>query len=819
MNRPDSLTPEERRLRVLLQVLAAAFALAVFAYLLPALGLFGDTLQRFYQEAPFVTNSVVKIGTLALLAFFAAADVRRFRLLVSLLIAAHVISELAMLAVLIWGDAARLVTLPQPVGTVPVRSLLLGAMVLDGLILILLGWFAHAADKAHYRLQYFTPRQFRTLRALASVVVAGDDEQLGADDVARNTDRYLGSFRASSKWLAKVVLTGMEVYPLFTLRPPFSHLPEDTRLQFLRRRFYQDATRGLMPGFLRMLLQAAIRMAKQLCYLGYYGDERAHASIGYVPFSKRPDTAAKLAASPNPPRKPLHVIKPSEVDREVMTADVVIVGSGAAASILAHNLVRAGREVLLLERGDHVDPREFTENEVEMLGRLYSDGALQLSRDFRFQVLQGSCVGGTTVVNNAVCFRMPPDVLDRWNQLDADIDRGALTRSFDAVEKLIGVQPQRHSNLNRGAAVFSQGVANLGLDRSPNHYGVVAANIRDCLGCGYCNIGCAYGRKLSMLDTVLPTAQELFGREALRIVSGCEAIGLKGRGRRINSVVCELRNGRRVEVRGQTVILSAGAISSSLLLLRSRVGNDNVGRRVSFNMGSPLHAVFPQRLNAFDGLQISHALQLVPSRGFILETWYNPPVAQALVMPGWFEDHFRNMLRYHRMSAVGVLVGTEPRARVTRRGLVGREIDFTPSPDDLQKIIEGLILTGEVFLGAGAEAVMPATFAYHEYRKPHEVARLRTDVKKAADITLGTGHPMGGNAVSGNPEWGVVTPEFKVHGYDNLFVCDASVFPTAVGVNPQLTVMALADYAAGLIAQRPAAPAAAAQRVEVGGAV
>ncbi|HEX6066940.1 MAG TPA: hypothetical protein VFZ04_22045, partial [Longimicrobiales bacterium] len=280
MNRPDSLTPEERRLTVLLQVLAAAFALAVFAYLLPALGVFGDTLQRFYQEAPFVTNSVVKIGTLALLAFFAAADVRRFRLLVSLLIAAHVISELAMLAVLIWGDAARLVTLPQPVGTVPVRSLLLGAMVLDGLILILLGWFARAADKAHYQLHYFTPRQFRTLSALASVVVAGADEQLGADDVARNTDRYLGSFRARSKWLAKVVLMGMEAYPLLTLRPPFSHLPEDTRLQFLRRRFYQDATRGLMPGFLRMLLQAAIRMAKQLCYLGYYGDERTHASIG-----------------------------------------------------------------------------------------------------------------------------------------------------------------------------------------------------------------------------------------------------------------------------------------------------------------------------------------------------------------------------------------------------------------------------------------------------------------------------------------------------------------------------------------------------------
>jgi choline dehydrogenase-like flavoprotein len=367
--------------------------------------------------------------------------------------------------------------------------------------------------------------------------------------------------------------------------------------------------------------------------------------------------------------------------------------------------------------------------------------------------------------------------------------------------------------------VFGNGIASLNYDRPPNRYDVVDANIRDCLGCGYCNIGCAYGRKLSMLDTVLPTAQELFGREALRIISGCEAIGLKGRGRRIDRVVCELRDGRRIEVRGKTVIVAAGAISSSLLLLRSHVGNDNVGRRVSFNMGSPLHAVFAQPLNAFEGLQISHALQLVPSRGFILETWYNPPVAQALVMPGWFEDHYRNMLRYSRMSAVGVLVGTEPRARVTRRGLFGREVDFTPSPTDLQKIIDGLIVTGEAFLGGGAELVMPATFAYHEYRSSQELARLRADVKAPADITLGTGHPMGGNAISGDPELGVVTPEFKVHGYDNLYVCDASVFPTAVGVNPQLTVMALADYAAGMIVKRPDTAPAPSQLVQAGSSV
>ncbi|HEY0673130.1 MAG TPA: GMC family oxidoreductase [Longimicrobiales bacterium] len=817
-----ALTPEERRLQTLLRVLAFAFTLAIFAYLLPALGIFGPTLQRFYVQLPFVTNSVVKIGTLALLAFFAAADVRRFRLLTSLLIAAHLISELAMLAVLLWGQAQTPVTLPAPVGTVPVRNLLVGAMVLDGLILILLAWFATSADRARHQLQYFSPRQFRTLRAVAEVVIAGADERLTADDVARNTDRYLGSFDARSKWLSRVVMVGLELYPLVTLKAPFSYLSREARLEFLKKRFYEDAARRLQPEFMRMLIQAAIRMAKQLCYLGYYGDERAHASIGYVPFSRRPDTKAKLAASPAVVRKPLHVIKPAEVDDETLTGDVVIIGSGAAASILAHNLVRAGREVLMLERGKHVDPAEFSENEIDMLSRLYADGAFQLSRDFRFQVLQGSCVGGTTVVNNAVCFRLPNEVLQRWNGgLNAQLNAERLTSSFAHVEKLIGVSTQNHAHLNKGAEVFGAGVSALGHDRPPNRYAPVDANIRQCLGCGYCNIGCAYGRKLSMLDSVLPIAQEMFGREALRIVSECEAIKLKGRGSQITGVLCQLTDGRRIEVRGKTFIVAAGAISSSLLLLRSNVGGKNVGRRVSFNMGSPLHARFREKLNAYEGLQISHALQFAPNRGFILETWYNPPVAQALVMPGWFEDHFRNMRSYDRMSAVGVLVGTEPNAVVTRRGLFGREIAFTPSIIDLHKILDGLIVTGEAFLAAGAEAVMPATFSYQEYRNPADLARIRTDVRDASELTLGTGHPMGGNAVSADARMGVVDPEFKVYGYSNLHVCDASVFPTAIGVNPQLTVMALADYASQQIAgsAAPARPAVASGLVGVGVAV
>jgi choline dehydrogenase-like flavoprotein len=268
----------------------------------------------------------------------------------------------------------------------------------------------------------------------------------------------------------------------------------------------------------------------------------------------------------------------------------------------------------------------------------------------------------------------------------------------------------------------------------------------------------------------------------------------------VRRALCRLANGRRIEVRGNTFVVAAGAISSSLLLVRSGIGGRNVGQRVSFNLGSPVTARFPQKLDSYDGLQISHFLELRPGRGFVIETWYNPPVAQALAMPGWFEDHFRNMRRYDRMSAAGVLMGSEPTGQVRAAGLTGREIAFEPSPADLRRVLEGVKLACEILLAGGAEAVMPATFVYREYHTAADVTRLEADVRDASDITLGTGHPMGGNAISGNAQTGVVDPEFRVYGYDNVFVCDASVFPTATGVNPQLTVMALAHHGAPFVA-------------------
>ncbi|HTR28573.1 MAG TPA: GMC family oxidoreductase N-terminal domain-containing protein [Puia sp.] len=807
MNRsmlPQKYTAKEKRLKGFLDFLVILYGLAIFVYFLPGvIGLPpGLSRIRFISDPAFVNNSVIKIGLCFLICIIGVADVRRFRPVIQFFIIGNAISVITGALLYFYARDNYIIVLFGHNTTI--RSILPYSVLLDGCIMIVLWRLHRGAQRSYYGLAYLTPAQYRTLTALAEVVIRSDNKEavIPAEDIARNVDEYLARFEAKTKWITRLALTALNIYPVVNFKPPLTMMFKEERLSFLKRRFYRDVQFSLAPAWLAVYLQAMIRMGKQLCFMGYYNDPRVFDSIGYQVFSKRPQYRERVKESPDP-RKPLQVMTESTVYTDEISAEIVIIGSGAGASILAHGLVNEGRHVLLVERGNYEDPQTFTENEMEMISRLYADGALQLSRDFRFQVIQGSCVGGSTVVNNAVCFDTPDAVLDRWcgSELDSGIDRQRFRECQREVNLLVGV---RHgdpmalpSRLNPGGKLFIDGCARLGLDIPPDQATSVSANIKNCLGCGYCNIGCAYGKKLSMLTTILPETQANT-KGKLDILAGCEVIRLKGSGPTITQAIGRFADGRKIVIKGNKFVVSAGAVSSSILLLNSAIAVSTAGKRLCFNMGSPMSAKFPQVIDSYAGLQISHYLELSPNRGYVYETWYNPPMFQAVAMPGWFEDHYENMLNYNRTTCVGVLVGTESNASVHTTGLTGREIRYVPTPGDYAKMIEALTLAGRIFLEAGAEFVMPDTFGYYKFDKSN-IDKFGLTIKGPGDLSLGTGHPQGGNVMSRNPAIGTVNEEMKVYGYNNLYVADASVIPSALGVNPQITTMTFGKYAVEFI--------------------
>jgi choline dehydrogenase-like flavoprotein len=536
--------------------------------------------------------------------------------------------------------------------------------------------------------------------------------------------------------------------------------------------------------------QGLIRTASQMSYLGYYGDRDSWASIGYVPFTERP--GGRRPAESDHVYDRLQTLDHPPRDRRW---DAIVVGSGAAGSILAYRLAEAGQSVLLLERGPHVDPRDFTDDEVRQYLRLYNEGALQLATDFRLQVLQGMCVGGGTTVNNGVCFDPPAHVLDAWSR--RGLDRAGMERAVAEVRDWLTIRQIAPGIVSEGARRFADGARALGL---PGRIERVDTNMRaTCLGTGYCNIGCAYGQRNAMLDMVLPGAQSgLPGR--VDVLPGFHATEIVHDGDRATAVVGEHARRGRATIEADRIVVSAGALASSWLLRRSGIGGDRPGAELYFNVNSPMTAEFPDPVDTFAGIQMTHAyLPAEDEISYVLETWFNPPATQALAMPGWFERHYENMLRYRHMACGGALVGTTKPGRMRKAGPQGPQFDYEPSPEDLRRVVEGVKLIGRIFLAAGATRVMPATFGWREYDSEAALDGLDSVVHDNADLLLSTAHPQGGNPIGDPREGGVVGPDFRVHGFRNLWLCDASVFPSSVTVNPQLTVMAMAQHAAPLV--------------------
>lgn len=667
---------------------------------------------------------------------------------------------------------------------------------------------------------YLSRREMRTVEKFSEVFIEGR-RAISPAEIAGNIDQQLARIDSKRKGGIKFVLFLIEyVLPLLARRRPFSWMTAEARKKFITQNLVQTETqpRGLkrfalsMQRWYKALRSRTLRdlsRVKTLFLAGYYGDPRVYSSVSFTPVARRPKFLAKPAALALPPRAPqLTLTQP--LAGEVET-DICVIGSGAGGAVVAYHAAAAGKNVMLLEEGKHFSAAEMVHHEGTMVAKTYRDGGLQTTVDLDMSIIQGKCLGGTTVINNAICLRLndadlyeisQPDIYERWRRLGANIDAQKLNASFDRVEKMIHVERISPQITSRNADVLLEGWERLIKNGGGNRdykYGLFRKNYQNCAGCGYCNFGCPYGRKMSMLETYIPAAVE----HGARVVTECHAEKLIRQGSRIAGVSCRFPDGRRLEVRAKKVVVACGAIASSVLLLNSGIRR-NVGKRFSFNAACLMLAKFRETMNSYDGVQMPGYIDTGEA---MLEAWFAPPMAFAGVVPGWFDTHFEHMANYHRFACAGVLIGTENNAHVKRTTLLRNmfgPVVYEMTAGDLEKLKRGMALLAQIYFAYGAEAVYPSTFADLEMRpgdfdSPAAINDfINANIRRPDDLILNSSHPQGGNAMSDDPRYGVVDSRFKVHGCDNLFVCDASVFPTTIRINPQLTIMAMADYASHL---------------------
>ncbi|UYQ60065.1 FAD-dependent oxidoreductase [Streptomyces peucetius] len=541
------------------------------------------------------------------------------------------------------------------------------------------------------------------------------------------------------------------------------------------------------------ILRRPSHLARTLAYVAHYSDEDCRRSLGYSPtpgWTRRgPDLGNDVDVPP------------------ALRADACVIGAGAAGTIIAHHLASTGRSVILLEEGIH---RQFGSDpdEMEVLGSVYRDGALQLSRDKGLSVLQACGLGGSTMVNNGIC-TYPGDpalsaargnMLLRWRTGGAVIDLREFDRSRREVEDQLSVHELPSSALGRNAELLlAPGPAHEADARAQGTAaGIFRTNLVDCLGCGLCNYGCPHGRRASVVDRYLLNAVG----HGLRVITRARVRSLEPlpRGVAVHATVGP--DMRSCTVTASTTVVAAGAISSSALLRRSQIGG-NVGTHLSHNLSFPVLARMPYPVRAHAEVPMS---AYVDHGTHILESVFFPPAALAALLPEWGKAHRESMDAYDHFAGAAVLTASQATGRVLASP---RRRDAVPSvlPGlgrvDRTKPRQGLRQLARHFLNQGAEYLLFPTLPWSgRARSMPEVEQVLAQLDTAAAVSLSTAHPQGGNPMNDDPRRGVVDSAFRLHGSSSIYVCDASVFPTALGLNPQLTVMALADICGNNLAER-----------------
>jgi len=495
----------------------------------------------------------------------------------------------------------------------------------------------------------------------------------------------------------------------------------------------------------------------------------------------------------------------------VIDADVVVVGSGAGGGVAAAVLAQAGKRVVVLESGPASDPAQFDQLEANAFGRYYLEAALCSSTDLGVAILAGACVGGGTVVNWCTSLRLPEVISQQWTVASGGVNFDfGLARHYDAVSARLGVEPAASHNENNAVLLRGSRASNL-------HAGNVPCNRSGCgEGCGYCGFGCAYGRKRSvaatyLLDAVAAGARVVAGARVERVLvdggmtRGVDAIVAH------ESMAGDQMPATSLRVNAPIVVVAAGSLRTPGILARSGASSAHLGRHLYLHPTTAAFGMFEHPVECWNGpMQSAYSdafADLDDGYGAMIEAAPAHPGLMGLALPWRGRAAHAALMRDARFDAA-LIVLTRDRGEGSV-SLDGRDdVTYRVSPYDAGHMLRALAGLTDILFAAGATKVTTL------HTDPLELTIDRADAagrrsfgeaiarRGAGSNRLGvfSAHQMGTCRTHADPARGVVNASGAVHGVRGLFVADASVFPLSSGVNPMLTIMALAHRTASLIA-------------------
>jgi choline dehydrogenase-like flavoprotein len=477
----------------------------------------------------------------------------------------------------------------------------------------------------------------------------------------------------------------------------------------------------------------------------------------------------------------------AEIDgRRTVRADVCVIGTGAGGAPVAKELAEGGMTVVMLEDGERFTADDFTARPREMTAKLYRDaGQVATVGNTPIVLPLGRTVGGTTTVNSGTCFRTPAPVLEHWRTEFGleDVTASGLDPWYRRVERELNVSQVPPELAGRNAHVVKRGADALGWSGD-----FIYRNAKGCIGSGVCAFGCPASAKQHTGITYVARAWEA----GATTFTGCRARKIEIARNRARAVVADTRGGGTLRVECDHVVVACGAIHTPLLLRRNGLGlsSGQLGENLAIHPATAVRALFDEQIDMSRGVPQSYFVDEFADERIMFEGAAGPPDYLAMSFPFSRERHRDLMLRYLNLSQFGVMVSDLSRGRVRERA--GRpEIRYDLVSDDVHAFKRGIELLTDLYWEAGATRVYQPVSGIDELRDG-DPGPLQSRTLRAKDLTLMAFHPLGTARADARPTHGVVDENLKLHGVDGLHVADASAIPSSLGVNPQITIMALA---------------------------
>lgn len=479
--------------------------------------------------------------------------------------------------------------------------------------------------------------------------------------------------------------------------------------------------------------------------------------------------------------------------------DAVIVGSGAGGGALAYRLAKAGKKVLIIEAGGFYNTDEFTRFELQAYRRLWWQE--RLTSNFRISggrlrdeiaLGMGKCVGGSTTIFTAVAQRAFPENIDAWysetkvvNDLGEPISFKDLIPSYELIENETGVA--KYLNWDRGVQKLQDGFTKIGFPLEPVDAYINPVNC-DHSGCLFgCPTGAKRGSLLAYVIPALYAGAELYTNTRVDRVL-VRRVSADGAGRTLQAYGVEYTDaqGNRGRVSAKIVVLSAGALETPQILLRSSIPElagysssaEQIGRNLAANTGTMVFGTFDEELNNWQMHPLSaHLIQFAPEKegGFLLEMsevmegplGFSQVVTDEDGVPLIGERLTGVMKEYPRMAGVFISVHDANNGSVTLDER-GKEVFYKPvTGEDLDRISRAKELAREGMAAAGAREFYGSIYISH-----HVQGTCRMGEDRRVSVT---------------------DSSCEMHDVARLFICDGSLIPRVLDANPSLTIYALAD--------------------------